>query len=186
LNADAQTDTQTDAASELPPGYAASKPWPPPGTAYLTKLATEADYNQLASQGTRGDVPFIIRRLANDHLYPYPWDSYECVFEPGASVHIDFLEAIDPDRALFLYYGESKRPEGTLIPGRIRFDKTKTPPLTTVGFENTRNLIDPPLAYALDPAVFPLLRERIKRCVPFTTNFTFLMICPDGKGCPLP
>ncbi|HET6281112.1 MAG TPA: hypothetical protein VFH73_09100 [Polyangia bacterium] len=182
LPGELEADARTDAPSDL---YGPSTPWPPPGTSYLTRLATEADYNQLADQGSRKDVvSFIIRRLSSDHLYPYPWDSYECVFEPGASIHIDFLQGLDPDRALFLYYGEAKRPEGTLIPGRIRFDKTKTPNVATVGFENTRNLIGSP--FPLDPAVFPILRERIKRCAPFATNFTFLMICPDGKGCPLP
>lgn len=184
--ADARPDAQMDAPSELPPGFAASTPWIPPGTAYLTKLATQADYDQLLGAVPGGvSLPFIIRRRANDHLYPYPWDRYECVFEPPG-LHLDFLQRMDPERAILLYYSEAKRPEGTLIPGQASLDKTRTPNVMRIRLENFRNLMGPPVVYPLEPAVIPFIRERIGRCIPFATAFTFSMSCPDGKDCPLP
>ena len=181
--ADVLSDGQMDAPSELPPGFAPSTPWPAPGTAYLTKLATQADYDQLLGAGQ--SLPFIIRRRANDHTYPYPWDRYECVFEPPG-LHVDFLQRVDAERAVFLYYSEAKRPEGTLIPGQASLDKTRTPNVMRVHFENFRNLIGTPAVFPLEPAVIPLIRERITRCISFTTSFTFSMSCPDGRDCPLP
>ena len=169
----------TDALADAGP-----KPWPPPGTEYLPKLETEAQFDQL--RGTRSGLPFIIRRLANDAAFPYPWDRYECVFEFGMAAHLEFLEMIDPDRAVYLYYRDAKSPEGSLIPGRLSLDKTRTPNVMRVGFENERLISPTDTHFPLDPAVFPILRERIKRCVPFVSTFEFSMLCPGKMSCPLP
>jgi hypothetical protein len=166
------------------PWWPSTQPWPAPGTEYLSKLETEAQFDQL--RGTRGGLPFIIRRLANGAAFPYPWDGYECVFESGMAAHLEFLEKIDPTRALGLYYGDAKSPDGSLIPGRLSLDKTKTPNVMVVGFENERLISPTDTFFPLDPAVFPLLRERIKRCVPFVSAFTYSMLCPGKKTCPLP
>ena len=165
----------------------APKPWPPPGTAYLVKLESEADYNQLLANGKGGGVPFIIRRRANDLAYPYPWDLYECVFEP-AGIHVEFLEMMDPQRALYLYYNDAKSRGGSLIPGRLSLTKTGNSRLVSVSIENFQGLTvpSPTVFFPLEPAVTQLIRERMARCIPFATSFTFSMICPDGSNCPMP
>jgi hypothetical protein len=165
----------------------APKPWPPPGTAYLTKLETEGDYNQLTATGRGGGVPFIIRRRGNDQPYPYPWDLYECVFEPPG-IHVEFLEMMDPQRALYLYYNDAKSRGGSLIPGRLSLTKTGNSKLVGVSIENFQGLTVPSanVFFPLEPAVTQLIRERMARCVPFATSFTFSMICPDGSNCPMP
>jgi hypothetical protein len=48
--------------------------------------------------------------------------------------------------------------------------------------------ISAPFYFPLDATVRRLLRERIMRCVPFASKFTFFMFCPTGNStdCPLP
>jgi len=187
-------------SQDAPPSDAsggdAPKPWPPPGTDYLTKIETEAQYNQLA--GTISDVEFIIRRRGNDQAYPYPWDQYECVFEryrapepnqPANVVgHFQFLLSMDSSRAVGLYYGNAKSVGGNLIPGRLTLDKTKTPNVVRVGIENTTGLDPRNTDYPLDATVGQQIRERIMRCVPLASSFLFQVVCPGGSpfNCPLP
>lgn len=176
-SSDVHLDASSAEAADAP------KAWPPPGTDYLTKLETIADYNQLVE--TRSGLAFIIRRLANDKTFPYPWDRYECVFEYGMDAHLEFLERMDPTRALQIYFNDAKSPMGSLIPGRMSVDGTDKKKVRVL-FENTRLLISTDSSYPLDPAVIPIIRDRIARCVPFATTFTFSMVCPGGQSCPLP
>ena len=186
-HADAQTDVPVDARADASAGDA-PRAWPPPGTDYLTKLESQADYDKLSSTNIEHGVAFIIRRRTNDVAYPYPWDSYECVFETGY-LHVEFLQRMDPARAVTLYFGDAKSEPGTLIPGRLMLDETKNPKVMKVTFENFQGgFMSAPFYFPLDATVRRLLRERIMRCVPFTTNFSFFMFCPTGNStdCPLP
>ncbi|HET6284608.1 MAG TPA: hypothetical protein VFH73_26870, partial [Polyangia bacterium] len=161
---DLPAESQTDAGSEAPADTSAvdgPRPWPPPGTDYLTKLASEADYNQLAGTSTGGGVAFIIRRRANDQAYPYPWDRYECVFETGY-LHVEFLQRMDASRAVGLYFGDAKSEAGSLIPGRLKLDQTRSPNVMKVTIENFQGgFMGPPAYFPLDATVVRLLRERI-------------------------
>ena len=177
------SDLPADAPVADAPAADGPKAWPPPGTDYLTKLETIAQYNQLV--GMRGGLPFIIRRLANDKTFPYPWDRYECVFEHGMDAHLEFLERMDPMRAFQIYFVDAKSPGGSLIPGRMAVDGTDRKKVH-VTFENVRLLTPTDSSYPLDPAVIPIIRDRITRCVSFATTFVFSMICPGGQPCPLP
>ena len=171
----------TDPPQEMPAEPDGPQPWPPPGTDYLTQLTSKADYDQLRS---RGAVTFIMRRRGDDQVYPYPWDSYECVFT--AHEHLAFLERMDPTRALQLYYRDSKQPESSLIPGRITLVSDTGTDSMKIWVENTSGLNLVP-NYMLDATVATFVRERIARCVPFITQFTFVVVCPNGAfDCPLP
>jgi hypothetical protein len=163
--------------------------WPPPGTAYLTRLDTSAQYDQLAAQlaGTSGSVLFLIRRRANDAKYPYPWDEYECIFETDVMStqggHLPFLYAMDKDRATNLYFVDSKTQDGNLIPGR--FIRTGGTNELKVLFENIVGLSGAS-TFSLD-SVARFLRDRISRCVRFTTSFRFVQFCGSASTeCPLP
>lgn len=164
----------------------APKAWPPPGELYLTKLETEADYDRLAAGGADGlGVPFIMRRRGNDQAYPYPWDRYECVFNEARLLHLDFLGAIDPERAVQLYFVDAKSVGGGLLPGRVEIERTGVPPTVNVRFENFPSLMQ--IGYfPLDAATVAAIRERIGRCVSFPATFVFSMVCPEGDFCPLP
>jgi hypothetical protein len=184
---DAQSDVQADTRADASTGDA-PRTWPPPGTDYLTKLESQADYDKLSSTTNNHGVAFIIRRRANDVAYPHPWDSYECVFETGY-LHVEFLQKMDPARAVTLYFGDAKSEPGSLIPGRLMLDETQNPKVMKVTIENYQGgFMSAPSYFPLDATVRRLLRERIMRCVPFAGNFTFFMFCPTGNSvdCPLP
>jgi len=133
-------------------------------------------------------VPFIMRRRPSDKGYPYPWDGHECVFEDGRFVHLKFLEAMDPERALYLYYADAKSIGGSLIPGRLYRDATKNPKVVRVLFENTTGLTSVRTDFPLDAATGAFLREQLSRCVPFAGSLAISVVCPGGTAydCPLP
>ena len=86
------------------------------------------------------------------------------------------------------YFGDAKSVGGSLIPGRLFLDRTKNPKVVGVLIENTSGISSVNTDFPLDSAVGRLIRERIMRCVPFTSSFTFRMVCPGGTkfDCPVP
>ncbi|HEY0711202.1 MAG TPA: hypothetical protein VGF45_00890, partial [Polyangia bacterium] len=166
----------------------APRAWPPPGTDYLTSVTNQTEYDRLARPSNDRSIPFLMRRRGEGDSYPYPWDGYECTFAHDA-LHLDFLRRMDPTRAVQLYFVDAKSENGTLIPGRIKVDTTKPGNSFHVIIENFSGGFMGPAAYfPLDPVTGQHIRERIKRCVPFATNFTFASFCPTGNrmDCPLP
>jgi hypothetical protein len=95
---------------------------------------------------------------------------------------------MDPERALFLYYIDSKSVGGSLIPGRIGLDKTMNPNVVRILLENTTSLMSANNDFPLDATVGRQIRERMMRCVPFARSFVFFTVCPGGLkfDCPLP
>ncbi len=160
--------TSTDASSSTSGSDAAvpdAKPtvWPPPGDDYFTQIQTDQQFTALGSP----EVMFIVRRPGIGAEVPYPWDRFECIFQNPKKYrfHLDFLNKIDPDRAVQLYFAHAKSPSGGLILGGVILRGGTL----RIQIENFP-LFTPNTHFPLAPQVIQEIRERILRCMPFAAG----------------